>query len=404
MRVLALGHMYPPQSFGGYEQVWRAAMRYLEHRGHEVLVLTSDLDFGMPGADDPNVRRELRLYWRPHYLPDMSAVARLRLERHNARAFRRHIASFRPDVVTWWSMGGMSLSLIERVRRAGTPSLAFVHDDWLEYAPHMDGWLRPFRGRFSRFAAFAERLTGIPTSVDFARAARYLFVSETTRRRAEEAGVRPLRSGIAHSGIDPLFLDPAPEREWRWSLLYVGRIDERKGVHTAVEALAHLPDAATLSVVGSWDDREEQRVMETARRVGALKRVRLMGQRTPAEVHAAYGQADVVVFPVIWEEPWGLVPLEAMGRGRPVVATGRGGSGEYLRDGQNALLFEAGDEAALARAVVRLAGDPELRRRLREAGLHTAPRHTQSEFDRAVLREVEATTSSTDGRRALQFE
>ncbi|TMK64191.1 MAG: glycosyltransferase [Actinobacteria bacterium] len=390
MRVLAAGNMYPPHSFGGYELVWRSAMRHLEARGHEVLVLTSDLDFGSSEPDDPNVRRELRLYWRRHYLPEMTAVERLRLERHNARVFQRHLRELRPDVVSWWAMGGMSLSLIERARRAGIPAVGFVHDDWLYYGPLMDGWLRPFRRRWRRLAAVADRITGIPTRVDFERAARYAFVSEATRRAAQKAGVDPPHVAIAHSGIDPAYIDPAPEREWTWSLLYVGRIDERKGVHTAVVALAHLPDAARLTVIGGWDEAEERRLRETAERVGVLDRVRFMGQLQPDEVRAAYADADAVVFPVIWEEPWGLVPLEAMGRGRPVVATGRGGSGEYLRDGENALLFEAGDERALAQAVKRLAGDPPLRRRLREAGLETAARHTDVEFNAAVLRELEA--------------
>ena len=171
----------------------------------------------------------------------------------------------------------------------------------------------------------------------------------------------------------------------------MGRIDERKGVHTAVAALVRLPDAATLTVIGGGDEAEEQRLRETAKRVGVLDRVRFRGQLRPDEVRAAYGDADVVVFPVIWEEPWGLVPLEAMARGRPVVATGRGGSGEYLRDGENALLFEAGDERALADAVARLAGDRGLRGRLREAGLRTAEQHTEIEFNAAVVRELEAT-------------
>jgi len=96
-----------------------------------------------------------------------------------------------------------------------------------------------------------------------------------------------------------------------------------------------------------------------------------------------------VVFPVVWEEPWGLVPLEAMALGRPVVATGRGGSGEYLRDDENALLFEAGDAEALAAAVTRLADDPDLRTRLRAGGSATAPLHTEDVFNDAVLREVE---------------
>ena len=390
VRVLAVGTMYPPQSFGGYEQVWRGAMRALEQSGHEALVLTSDLDIGQSEPDDPNVRRELRLYWRPHYLPRMTPLERLRLERHNARVLGRHVAEFSPDVVAWWAMGGMSLSLLERVRRSGLPAVAFVHDDWLDYGRDMDGWLRPFRGRFRRLAAVTERVTGVPTSVDFVEAARYVFVSETTRRRAEEAGVRPRSAGVAHSGIDASFLDPAPEREWTWSLLYVGRIDERKGVHTAVAALAHLPDSATLTVIGGWDTAEEERVRRTAERNSVRERVRFMGQRPVADVHAAYADADVVVFPVIWEEPWGLVPLEAMGRGRLVVATGRGGSGEYLRDRENALLFEAGDGEALARVVRRLGDDEPLRRRLRTGGLETAVRHTEVEFNSRVLEELEA--------------
>jgi glycosyltransferase involved in cell wall biosynthesis len=388
LRVLAAGNMYPPHSFGGYELVWRSAMRHLEGLGHEVLVLTGDLDFGSSEPDDPNVRRELRLYWRPHYLPEMSPVERLRLERHNARVLRRHLRELRPDVVSWWAMGGMSLSMIERVRRAGIPAAAFVHDDWLHYAPLMDGWLRPFRDRWRRFAPLADRLTGIPTHVDFERAARYVFVSEAMRRAAETAGLRPVRMAIAHSGIDPTYVDPAPERDWTWSLLYVGRIDERKGVHTAVAALPHLPESATLTVIGGWDEAEERRLRETAERAGVLERVRFMGHLQPDDVRAAYADADVVVFPVIWEEPWGLVPLEAMGRGRPVVATGRGGSGEYLRDGENALLFEAGDEGALAEAVTRIAHDTELRARLRESGVRTASEHTDARFNEAVLEQL----------------
>ena len=382
--------MYPPHSFGGYEQVWQGAMRNAERHGHEVLVLTSDLDFGRPEPDDPNVRRELRLYWRPHDLPKKSPLEKLRLERHNARVLRRHLDAFRPDVVSYWSMGGMSLSLIERVRRAGIPAVGFVHDDWLDYARHMDGWQRPFRTRFPALAPVAERLTNIPTGIDLANAARYVFVSETTRRIAAEAGVRAADTGVAHSGIDSRFLDPAPERDWTWNLLYVGRIDERKGIHTAVTALAQMPEEATLTVIGGWDEEEEARVRETATRAGVLDRVRFLGQLSQEQVHGAYADADVVVFPVIWEEPWGLVPLEAMGRARPVVATGRGGSAEYLRDGENALLFEAGDEAALAEAVERLAGDPELRRRLVAEGMRTAPLHTETVFNRAVLEEVEA--------------
>jgi glycosyltransferase involved in cell wall biosynthesis len=100
--------------------------------------------------------------------------------------------------------------------------------------------------------------------------------------------------------------------------------------------------------------------------------------------------SDVVVFPVMWAEPWGLVPLEAMALGRLVVATGRGGSGDYLADGDNSLLFEAGSASALAAALIRLAGDPDLRERLRRGGRLTAAHHTEAAFNEQVLTEVEA--------------
>jgi glycosyltransferase involved in cell wall biosynthesis len=78
------------------------------------------------------------------------------------------------------------------------------------------------------------------------------------------------------------------------------------------------------------------------------------------------------------------------------VATGRGGSGEYLRDGENALLFEAEDPEALAGAVRRLAGEPELRARLLAGGMDTARQHTEDAFNQAVLREL---TAAAEGSR-----
>ena len=389
--MLAVGNMYPPHHLGGYELVWRAAVRHLRARGHEVRVLTTDFHVDAPGeAEEEGVHRELRWWWRDHAYPPIPFRERRAAERHNARVLERHLRELQPDVVTWWSMGGMSLTLIERVRRRGLPAVGFVHDDWLDYGPRVDAWLKTFAGpRRGRLARAAELVLRTPTQVDLDRGARWMFVSERTRQRALDAGRRPASSGIAHSGIDPAYLDQRPGREWGWRLLYVGRIDERKGIATAVEALAQLPEEATLTVVGEGDPAAEEQLEALAGRLGVGRRLVRDGFRSRQELPAAYEAADVVVFPVIWEEPWGLVPLEAMALGRPVVATGRGGSGEYLRDGENALLFEAGDAAALAAAVRRLAGEPALRERLRAGGARTAPLHTEDVFNAAVAGEVE---------------
>jgi glycogen synthase len=388
VRVLTVGNMYPPQHLGGYELVWRSAVEHLRAEGHDVRVLTTREDFGAEGADDPDVHRALRWYWRDFAFPRMPVRERVRLEGHNADVLERHLDELRPDVVSWWAMGGMSLSLLERVRRRGLPAVAFVHDDWLAYGPLMDAWLNLGR-RPPGLARLLERVTGLPARVDFPGAARYVFVSEATRGRARDVGHDLPDTGIAHSGIDPLFLERrAPEQPWGWRLLYAGRLDDRKGVDTVVDALAMLPADATLTIVGTGDPREPARLERHAARAGATDRVVFAGPRDREGLAAAYSAADVVVFPVRWDEPWGLVPLEAMAVGRPVVATGRGGSAEYLRDGENALLFDADDPTSLAAALRRVATDDALRGRLRDAGLALAPRHTEAVFNDAVEREL----------------
>jgi glycosyltransferase involved in cell wall biosynthesis len=383
LRILAAGNMYPPHHLGGYELAWRSAMLGLRRAGHEVRVLTTDFRTDASSPDDPGTFRELGWYWRDYEWPRIGWRRRIALERHNAGVLDRHLEEQRPHVVSWWAMGGMSLGLLERVRRAALPAVAFVHDDWLTYAPAVDRWIRPFRGR-PRLAKAAERVTGLPASVELERAAGYVFVSETVRAHARAAGYELPDSAVAHSGIEPAFLAPRAPRPWEWRLLYVGRLDERKGVLDVVEALAELPAEATLTLAGDGARPMRERLRSLAGRLGVGDRVRELGMRPREELPDVYGSADAIVFPVRWEEPWGLVPLEAMGLGRPVIATGRGGSGEYLRDGQNCLIVPAGDARGVAGAARALAADPELRARLRAAGAETARRHTETGFNEAV--------------------
>ncbi len=399
MRVLSVGNMYPPYHYGGYELVWRAAVEDLRARGHVVRILTTDTRTDATEHDDPDVHRELRWALRGGGFERLGLRERVATARHNHRTLERHLAELAPDVVAWWSMGGLSLSLLEAVRRRALPAVAFVHDDWLGYGPWEDQFLRLVTGpRRGRLAPLAERLLELPARVDFGRAADYVFVSDFLRRRALAHGLDLERTSVAHSGIDAAHLEPAPVRGWGWRLLYVGRLDPRKGVDLAIEALGRLPPEASLAVVGGWDPVEEGRLRALAARLGVADRVNFLGHRSREDVLAAYDAADAVLFPVRWEEPWGLVPLEAMARGRPVIATGRGGSGEYLRHEQNCLLFDPDAPGALAVAVRRLAGDAELRDRLREQGLETARCHTEPVFNAAVEAALVRTGAGRAGR------
>lgn len=394
MRVLTVGNLYPPHHFGGYEQVWASAVEHLRSQGHDVRVLaTAHRQPGVPDGDEPGVHRVLRWYWRDHEFANLGPRERVGIERHNHATLARHIAEQRPEVVSVWSMGGMSHTLIEAVRRRGLPMVAFVHDQWLDYGRVTDQWQRLFYGRKRLAAPVARALTGVPTRVEYGSAGRYVFVSEFIRRRALQLPLRLRDTAVAHSGIHPLFLHAGSPPDWRWRLLYVGRLHPDKGIHEAVEALVHLPPEATLTFAGSWDPRDESTLAGRVERLGLGGRVTMLGHRPPEAVAELYRSHDALLFPVRWDEPWGLVPLEAMGSGCPVIATGRGGSGEYLRDGENCLLIPAGDPGAIAAAARRLAESPDLRARLRAGGLETAPRHTEPLFNAAVeghLREPRA--------------
>lgn len=382
VRVLAVGNLYPPHSLGGYEAIWRQGVEALRASGHEVRVLCGDWRRpGVTAGEEPAVHRELRWYWADHDFPRTGVRERVALERANAATLRRHLDEFAPDVVSWWAMGGMSLSLIEQARRAGLPAFGVVGDEWMGYGPKVDAWTR-LAGRLPR--VLAERLGGVPARFEPGAAGEWVFISDYVRTGALELG-RPLpRTSVAHPGVDPALFPARDAHAWAWRLLYAGRIDPRKGIATAIEALAELPEQAKLTIDGAGDDEHLRELRALAQRTGAATRVSFAcsARDRLAEVYAA---ADALLFPVSWPEPWGLVPLEAMAVGTPVVATARGGTAEYLRDGENCLAIAPGDASGLAAAVRRLAGDGALRARLRAGGLETAARFPAAAFGEAVV-------------------
>jgi glycosyltransferase involved in cell wall biosynthesis len=383
--------MYPPQHAGGYEIAWQQAMRRARDEGHTVRVLTSDYRSGDQREEDPDVHRSLRWYWdlERYEFPRLNLMERLELELHNARELRAHLNVFRPDVVAWWSMGCMSLSLIEQVRRTGIPAAFVVHDDWLDYGWEHDQWLRTWRGRRRGLVApLAARFCGVATAVDPNGAGRFIFNSRYTLDRGREVRLSTAEACVVHPGIDEAFLEPAPARPWTWRLAYLGRLDRQKGVDTAVQALAQLPPEASLTVWGSGEESYVAEMRELAQRLGVGERVSFRGFIGGEGLRAAFAGADAVVFPVRWNEPFGLVPLEAMGLGRPVVTTARGGTAEFVRDGENALVFPADDAAALAERVKRLAGDEALRSRLLAGGRRTAAQFTATRFARRTVEEI----------------
>jgi glycogen synthase len=398
VRILTVGNRYPPWSLGGYETTWASTVAALRAAGHPTYVLTTQpdaTDRPADGAATAELGRELTWYWEAHRFPLRSLRECVALERANAAVLAARLRAWRPDAVLWFAMGGMSLSLLEQVRRAGVPAVAAVADDWLGYGPEVDGWTRRWRGPVGRLAApVAERLGGVPARLDLERAARWTFISAHTLAAARAAGWRLPGAVVHHPGVDPERFAPSPPPPWQWRLLYCGRIDPRKGIDTAVRALPLLPDAATLVIDGHGDATHAAALQALADELGVGSRVHFRVSDRPA-VPAAIAACDTLVFPVTWEEPWGLVPLEAMATGRPVVAADSGGgAAEYLEPERNCLAFAPGDATGLAGAVRRLADDEALRGALVRGGTATAGRLSERAFVAALVAELEAAVAA----------
>jgi len=144
------------------------------------------------------------------------------------------------------------------------------------------------------------------------------------------AGLQTDRVSVAPCGVDVRRFTPAPEPgDGRQRLVVVGRLVERKGVADVVDAMATL-HGVELYVAGgpvhhALDlDPEVQRLRHRAKAAGVLERVHFMGRIGHADLPSVYAMADVVVS-VPWYEPFGIVPLEAMACGRPIVGSAVGG-------------------------------------------------------------------------------
>nr|WP_318205945.1 glycosyltransferase family 4 protein [Streptomyces sp. SCL15-4] len=191
------------------------------------------------------------------------------------------------------------------------------------------------------------------------------------RRLVSHHGLAPDRVHVAAPGADIAPLAPGTDGVSR--LLCVAAVTPRKGQHRLVEALAAVRDLPwTCECVGGLghDPAYVARVEESIARHGLTGRLRLTGPRSGAALDASYAAADLMVL-ASRAETYGMAVTEALARGVPVLATDVGGLPEAVGrapDGRvPGILVPPEDPGALAAALRRWSGDPDVRRRLRAA-------------------------------------
>jgi phosphatidylinositol alpha-mannosyltransferase len=188
-----------------------------------------------------------------------------------------------------------------------------------------------------------------------------LAVSDAARRTVSPHF--PGEYEIVPNGIDvERFARPAPRpagmQPSQRHVLYVGRLEPRKGVEHLIHAMATLPPTRSdtrLVVVGDGPDRES---LEDAARHAGIAAI-FAGRVPDSELPGYYQSADIVCSPALGDESFGLVLLEAMAAARPIVATRIAGYTELLEPTGSARLVDAGNAQALARGIIEVLDDSE---------------------------------------------
>ena len=371
MRIAMVSeHASPLATLGGVDaggqNVHVAALaRALAARGHEVAVYTRRDSRALPervvlcaGVQVVHVSAG-----PPVPLPKDALLPHM-------AAFGRELAAQwllqAPDVVHahFWMSG---VAAVKAARTTGVPVVQTFHALGSVKRRHQGRADSSPRSRVATESALAREVDLVVATCTDELAELAGLGVEVERVRIVPCGVdiehfRP--DGPRWSG-DPL-LTPSATPPHR--LVCIGRLVERKGVDTVVRALAELPTAELVVAGGPpvaelGSHAEARRLMALARELGVDQRVRLVGEVAPADVPALLRSADVVVA-TPWYEPFGIVPLEAMACGRPLVGSAVGGLLDTVQPGKTGLLVPPRDHRALVEAVDGLLRDPTLRAEL----------------------------------------
>ncbi len=305
----------------------------------------------------------------------------------------------RPDVAHghFWMSGVAVLDAVERAERSGSrPAVLHTY--------HALGVVKR-RNQGSGDTSPAERE---PLEAEIGRRADAILATCSDEAfELRMLGVPASRISVVPCGVDLEHFTPDGAREQRGRehrIATVGRLVQRKGVGTVIEALAAVVERGfdvELVVVGgagSPDDPEFSRLRRIAESVGVSDRVVLRGQMAQSELPAVMRSSDLVVC-APWYEPFGIVPLEAMACGVPVVASSVGGLIDSVVSGTTGTHVPPRDPAAIAEAVSELLTNPEQRAAYGRAGRRRmTDRYSWDRVAADTERVYRATANARSGR------
>ncbi|HJZ49319.1 MAG TPA: glycosyltransferase family 1 protein [Roseiflexaceae bacterium] len=361
MRIAIFTETFLPK-LDGIVSILCLALRRLNERGHQAIV------FGP--ADMPDEYAGARCVGTGGPRFPLYPEVRMNLP---TRRIGRALRAFRPDLVHVVNPIFLGPTGIAYARRLGLPLLASYHTDVPGYAKFYGyPWGEKLLWWLFRSLHNTADVNLVPST----------YILQQVRAHGFRR-VRWWRRGIDIERFRPTPRDPAMRARLtgghpdEFLALYVGRIAKEKGVERLRGPLDSLP-GVRLALVGGGPE------MEQIRSFYAGRPTVFTGFLDGEELVSAFASADALLFPST-NETFGLVALEAMACGLPVIAGMSGGLVDILEDGVNALICDPEDPRSIAACLARLQHDSELRARLREGALqHARSRSWRTTMDQLI--------------------
>jgi glycosyltransferase involved in cell wall biosynthesis len=372
MKTLQIHWLY--RDFGGGESYFFNLCSALEERGNEVIVL------------GPKGKQHIHVQGRKEYFVEHSFGLRTGIRA--LHQIENIIASEAPDIIHLHETKGfLSPYIVNRIRKT-RPVVQTVH---------IASFFCPTESKLlPQSKEFCDAAAGIKC---FYRCARNgndkkmmclnLWKLQGTKKIDKIiVGSRFMRditvkNGLPESKIEliPLFTDKNISKALPSDnnvILYVGRIEASKGILDFIKALSILKhDNWTAEVVGDGADIDNAKRL--AHELKVSHKLQFLGSLSPDHVDESYRRACMVVMPSIFPESFGLVGVEAMAFGKPVIAYDAGGVREWLIHNETGLLVESGNVNKLLRSLEQLLSDNELRTEMGKRALEEVERNFRKE-------------------------
>jgi glycosyltransferase involved in cell wall biosynthesis len=369
MKALFISSLYAPDIGGGAEIILQRTVEGLQLRGYEVAVLASGPQAGLMEETVNEVkvyRAGLRnFYWhfttqRPGKLARLGWHLR---DRYNAgmRDYVKQVIDLeKPDLVVCHNLTGWSVSAWDEITAAGLPIVQVLHDLYL-LCPGSTMFSKGHScqtqcGRCEHFRKGHDvRSAQVSTVVGVSR-----FMLDTLQAQGYFKGARAYVVHNASPGMSAPFKSKPAEPTAKKAPLrfgYMGTLSEPKGLRWLIEQFQQLPIEATLQIAGRGQLDDETRFKALAH----SPRISFVGYQSPEDF---YKEIDVAIVPSIWNEPFGMVAVEACAWSRPVIASRMGGLPEIIQDQFNGLLCSPDDPDSLGVAMLKLHQQPQLLARL----------------------------------------